>query len=650
MAITKEINVVVKEQGIDKINQQIDNLSKSLSKAEKEVTNLDASFAEVYGDLQPLTTRMGEAEDRLYELGLAGKQTSKEYQDLLKQVGNYRKVQIQTDLAVDAAASNLSQNLAGALSAVTGGFSVAQGALGAFGTESEDVNEAILKVQSAMAISSGFETIKQGTKSFGALKASIMANSVVTKIATTVQKLWNLAMAANPIGALVAVVLLAIGAIASLTSYLISSSKANKEAMNATEANSKALKRQSIESQKSSDALKSNNDYQYESAKAAGASSEQLRKLTIKHNEETIALNLKNAKLAQATFLRERDTLATLQANDASDEAIKKQKELTDSTYKEFQEQNKILSDSYKERHNIEKKNSIEVIGEKKSAQDKINEDAKTAKQKEQDRLKEEKQKDKEDLKKSLEEQKNNEITNFNEITKAIGDAQDAKSEMFITKQLAEEQVVKDKYFRLLELAKQQGQDTLDLEDAQANEINDIRLKYQDIDYANKKAQKDKELADEKLVADAKVDIANQTLNLISEIAGKGSKIGKAIAITQATISGVQGVQNAFTTANASPVTAVFPAYPFIQAGLAGAFSAIQIAKIAKGEKAGGGSTGGGGSSTPAAPSFNLVQGTASNQIASSIGKQQPIQAFVVSKDVTSSQELDRNIVKGASL
>jgi len=82
-------------------------------------------------------------------------------------------------------------------------------------------------------------------------------------------------------------------------------------------------------------------------------------------------------------------------------------------------------------------------------------------------------------------------------------------------------------------------------------------------------------------------------------------------------------------------------------------FSNVAKAKqLLSGGNGGGAASGGGGGggSTPQAPSFNLVQGTASNQIASSIGKQQPIQAFVVSKDVTSSQELDRNIVKGASL
>lgn len=178
-----------------------------------------------------------------------------------------------------------------------------------------------------------------------------------------------------------------------------------------------------------------------------------------------------------------------------------------------------------------------------------------------------------------------------------------------------------------------------------------------DQDARDKRDAKDKEEVDKKIkldeqVKNAKIDIANQTLSLISEIAGKGSKIGKAIAITQATISGVQGVQNAFTTASANPITAVFPAYPFIQAGLAGAFSAIQIAKIAKGDKAGGGGSApsSSGGSAPQSPSFNLVQGTGRNQIAEGLQKQAPIKAYVVPTDVSTGQSMDRNIVKSASL
>ena len=162
-------------------------------------------------------------------------------------------------------------------------------------------------------------------------------------------------------------------------------------------------------------------------------------------------------------------------------------------------------------------------------------------------------------------------------------------------------------------------------------------------------------------VSKAKLDIAKRSMALIGELAGRGSAIGKSMAIGQATISGIEGVQNAFSTANKSPITAVFPAYPYIQAGLAGAFSALQIQKIASTKADGKGATpsptvSGGGGVAPAMPStppaFNIVGQGGTSQLANAIGGQgsRPTRAYVVSNDVTTAQGLERNIVEGATI
>jgi hypothetical protein len=51
-------------------------------------------------------------------------------------------------------------------------------------------------------------------------------------------------------------------------------------------------------------------------------------------------------------------------------------------------------------------------------------------------------------------------------------------------------------------------------------------------------------------------------------------------------------------------------------------------------------------------PNFNVVGSSGTNQLASAIGSQtqQPIQAYVVSNDVTTGQSLDRNIIESASI
>lgn len=170
------------------------------------------------------------------------------------------------------------------------------------------------------------------------------------------------------------------------------------------------------------------------------------------------------------------------------------------------------------------------------------------------------------------------------------------------------------------------------------------------------KESADKQIEFEKSLKDAKFAFAGQTLQLVSELAGEGTAIAKGIAVAQATMSGIEGVQNAYSTAQKSPITIGFPAYPIVQASLAGAFSALQIKKILS-TKTGGGSSGasgvggGGGGSVPSAPSFNLVQGTGTNQIAESLATERnPVKAYVVASEVSTQQSLDRNIESGARL
>ena len=165
----------------------------------------------------------------------------------------------------------------------------------------------------------------------------------------------------------------------------------------------------------------------------------------------------------------------------------------------------------------------------------------------------------------------------------------------------------------------------------------------------NKKAEIEK-LRKQQTLADA-----SNTFNQIAQLAGKDSKIGKAMAIASATISGVQGVQNAYTTAQKSPITTFFPAYPVVQAALAGAVAAKNIAAIKSVDSSGKGggvapTTTSGAASQP--PSFNIVGATETSQLAEAVGSQtqQPIQAYVVANDVTTAQSLENNIVEGATL
>ncbi len=65
---------------------------------------------------------------------------------------------------------------------------------------------------------------------------------------------------------------------------------------------------------------------------------------------------------------------------------------------------------------------------------------------------------------------------------------------------------------------------------------------------------------------------------------------------------------------------------------------------------AGGGASGGGGNAIQA-PDFNVVGASETSQLAQTVAtsESQPIKAFVVGKDISTQQELDRNITNTAS-
>ena len=66
----------------------------------------------------------------------------------------------------------------GSLTGVAGGFSVLTGAMGAFGKQNEEVEKALLRVQSAMAMASGLQAIGESIDSFKQLGAVIKSTSV----------------------------------------------------------------------------------------------------------------------------------------------------------------------------------------------------------------------------------------------------------------------------------------------------------------------------------------------------------------------------------------------------------------------------------------------------------------------------------------
>jgi hypothetical protein len=147
--------------------------------------------------------------------------------------------------------------------------------------------------------------------------------------------------------------------------------------------------------------------------------------------------------------------------------------------------------------------------------------------------------------------------------------------------------------------------------------------------------------------AAAKLAIANQVGNAVIQIAGEGTVVGKAVAVAMATMN----TREAFTAALGMKPYSVFN---IAQAGAVLAAGFAQVREILKTKIPGKGGSGAGGSTGPTtleAPDFNIVGASAQSQLAQTIAgaEAQPVRAFVVGKDITTQQELDRNVTRTAS-
>ena len=206
---------------------------------------------------------------------------------------------------------------------------------------------------------------------------------------------------------------------------------------------------------------------------------------------------------------------------------------------------------------------------------------------------------------------------------------------------------------------------------------NEYAIKTQEIDNAlttNKKAIADEEIKIEKAKADQKKAIqdaefalASGAVNFLKEIGGKSKAIQKAAIIAENAI----GIGKMIIANNAANIGALATPQAIASSGVSAipviamnnittalgvattiAATAKALSAVGGGSAGSAGSVGGGGMSAPAAPSFNVVGASSTNQLAQTIGsqQQQPIKAYVVANDVTTQQGLDRNIVQSASI
>ena len=197
-------------------------------------------------------------------------------------------------------------------------------------------------------------------------------------------------------------------------------------------------------------------------------------------------------------------------------------------------------------------------------------------------------------------------------------------------------------------------------DEAQKNEM----LLALQTDFNNKVNNLNEEASDNEIMwsemtTDEKLEYAQKGLDGLAANLGKETAAGKAAAIASTLISTYQGAQDSYKSLAGIPVVGPALGIAAAAAAVAGGLKTVQSIQATKTPETAGISSGGANISSPSRPAppsvppaFNIVGASGTNQLAEAIGgqAQQPVKAYVVSNDVSTAQELDRNIVEGASI
>jgi hypothetical protein len=237
------------------------------------------------------------------------------------------------------------KSVTASISGVAGGFAAYEGAMNLVGVKSQEVEAALLKVQSAMAISQGLQSVGESIDSFKQLGAVIKSTSIFqgiynfiqtgsfkaakdttnavieetvatklqgsamlgtstsTGIATVAMKAFRAALITTGIGILVAGLVMAVQYLGSFIGGSEDSEAAQKKLDDALAATNKTLENQKNAYEKLAAASKFANDKQLINALNAGASEKELNAIKLKGAQDNLGILLREYE-ASKDFLK----------------------------------------------------------------------------------------------------------------------------------------------------------------------------------------------------------------------------------------------------------------------------------------------------------------------------------------------------------
>jgi hypothetical protein len=284
------INTTSNLDGINQVDQSVKSLKTQLKEAQANVTALSDTFGA----------------------------TSKQAVEAAKSAAILRDKRGDAKSLTDAFTPDAKfKALSGSLTGVAGGFSAVTGALGLMGKEVKDVEKAILKVQSAMALSSGVQALGESIDNFKQLGAVIKSTTIFQRIATAAQWLWNAALNANPVGAFVVAITALIGVGYAMIKMFEKSNQTLEVSQKNIERNIKSVEKQTEALENNRKKKAELQDYELRLMKAQGKSEEAIARRALAISKENEQEAWKEYRLKRSTLEMYKNTIATHDATQA---------------------------------------------------------------------------------------------------------------------------------------------------------------------------------------------------------------------------------------------------------------------------------------------------------------------------------------------
>ena len=179
-----------------------------------------------------LKSELREIEKELNRMAMAGEDGSEQFQKMSQRAGELKDQIGDTKARINALASDTFKldAMTGAVEGLASGFAIVEGATALFGAENEDLQKTLVKVQGAMALLQGAQSIqnllqKESAVYIGAMTLAQKTYNFVVGESTGAVKSFRLAMLSLGIPAIIAGVALLIENWDSLTSALGSNKK-----------------------------------------------------------------------------------------------------------------------------------------------------------------------------------------------------------------------------------------------------------------------------------------------------------------------------------------------------------------------------------------------------------------------------------------